>query len=211
MKKYVLYLASFALLFAGSVLAAEKAKEAGAKADEGASAKRLTLIKFDKGEMYGDGTDNELVKTSLSKEKAEKGKMYSCKIEAKKRSGDSEVGAGLPGISKSAGILSGKRGNWEAYDTLNIKYFLEGDKPLTMTMMIGDVASYEKWRYGNYVERTVTFRPGENILSQDITGLSCSGGRSLDLKNMRGFNFWMPNRSEDVVLYVLDTYLEKDE
>jgi len=208
MKKYVLYLASFALLFAGCVEAAEKAK-----ADEGASAKRLTLIKFDKGEMYGDGTDNGSVKTSLSKEKAEKGKMYSCKIEMKKRGADAEgeVGASFPGISKASGILSGKRGNWENYDSLNIKYVLEGDKPITAIMMIGDAPAYEKWRYGNYVERSVTFRPGENILSMDITGLSCSGGRSLDLKSMRGFVFWMPNRPEDVVLYIQDTYLEKDE
>ncbi|OGF49811.1 MAG: hypothetical protein A2231_05170 [Candidatus Firestonebacteria bacterium RIFOXYA2_FULL_40_8] len=229
MKKGILWFASIMMLFALSANAAEKAKPAAKKeapkaeepkaeepkAEEGSGLKagaRMILIKFDKGEMFGDGTDNGVVKSSLTKEKADKGKMYSCKIEAKKTGGEEgDGGKGLPGISKASGILSGKRGNWDNYDTLNIKYILEGEKPLTCQMLIGDASSYEKWRYGNYVERSVVLQPGENTLSLDITGLACPGGaRSLDLKNMRGFGFWAPNRPEDIVLYIQDVYVEKD-
>jgi len=174
---------------------------------------KLTLIKFDKGEMLGSGQNNEYVKVSLTKEKADKGKMYSCKIELKKRGSEAqgEEGAGFPGISASSGILAGKRANWKDYDTLNIKYINTSEKPLACTMLIGDKQSYERWRYGNYVERNVVFQPGENVLSLDITGLQCSGGgRALDLENMRGFGFWAPTRTDDYVLYILDIWLEKE-
>jgi len=163
---------------------------------------KMELIKFDKGEMFGSGEAN----ISLTKEKAEKGKMYSCKVSFKK--GDK---LGFLGITGDSGLLKGKRGNWEGYDSLNIKYISTASKPIRYEMLIGDQQALDKWRYGNYCSRSVTIQPGENVLSIDITGIVCDQGRQMDLTNMRNFLFYNTGQAdEDFAIYFLSVWVEKE-
>jgi hypothetical protein len=147
----------------------------------------------------------------LSKEKAEKGKMYSLKYDLKKG------GGGFSLIYHREGLLNGKRGNWKDYDSLNIKYVNMSSKPLTGTLLISDAISLEKRTGRNYVEKSATFQPGENVMSMDISTLQIvHAARPLDLENMRGLGLYLgegdsAGPEEDFVIYILNVWVEKEE
>jgi len=165
---------------------------------------RMVLLKIDKGEMC---TANESdVEVSLSKEKAAKGKMYSIKYSIKKGNK-----GGLFIITNDSGLLRGKRGNWEGYDTLNIEYFCTAKSAISAYLNIGDEKAYNPWDGKKQAVRKVVILPGQNTLSVDITNLerTYAGEGVQDLKNMRGFFLSVPT-NEDWDLYIQDVYLEKE-
>ncbi|OGF48624.1 MAG: hypothetical protein A2231_01490 [Candidatus Firestonebacteria bacterium RIFOXYA2_FULL_40_8] len=221
MKKVIVLLAGVFLVMNSFLYAADKPEKAvkskvktekaepDEKAEEGAKSlktgDRMQVIKFDKGELLADGKTNKFFETSLSKEKAEKGTMYSCKAILKKG------GKGFPIIEG----IKGKRGDWKDYDTLVVKYFLEGDKPMSSGMIIADQESYgekwENWKYSSYCSKRYTFLPGENTWNIDLTALVTNGGRNLDLANMRTVAAYSSDgREEDYTIYFQAIYVEKE-
>ncbi|OGF45864.1 MAG: hypothetical protein A2231_07055 [Candidatus Firestonebacteria bacterium RIFOXYA2_FULL_40_8] len=203
MKKFMIVAVLLAFGFAGFVHAQEEPKAEEPKAEESKGPKKgdkMTLIKIDKGEIC------DTTKSVLSKEKVDKGRMYSLKytIEAGK--------GGFSLITGDSGLLKGKRGIWKDYDTLNVKYVLEGDKPVKASWLIGDQQSLDKWKYGNYCSKVAVLQPGEGVVSIDISGLVCDQGRQMDLENMRNMMLYMGKGGpeEGFVLYVQDVYLEKE-
>jgi len=215
MKKGIVILAGVLFVMSGFLCAAEKADKAekAVKADtednEGGKTlkkgDRMDVIKFDKGELIAGGITNQFFETSLSKEKAEKGKMYSCKATLK------AGGKGFAIINE----IKGKRGDWKDYDTLVVKYFLAGDKPMAAPAIIADQESYgekyENWKYSNYCSKNYTFLPGENTWNIDLTDLTATSGRALDLSKMRTLSFYSGTpREEEYVIYFQAVYVEKD-
>ncbi|OGF50786.1 MAG: hypothetical protein A2231_05510 [Candidatus Firestonebacteria bacterium RIFOXYA2_FULL_40_8] len=226
MKKGIAVIAGVVIAMSGFLCAADKPVKAKAKAkvekaepaektEEAAQTlkkgDKMELIKIDKGETVAYGASGDSSKefvVSLSKEKAEKGKMYSTKAVLVKG------GKGLPIFTRSGGLLKGKRGNWKDYDSLVIKYILEGDKPYSTGMIIADEESYGEnyanWNYSSHCDKQVTLQPGENILSIDLSALVSNGGRTLDLGNMRTVSFYGKEREEDCTIYFQSVYVEKE-
>ncbi|OGF46585.1 MAG: hypothetical protein A2231_02820 [Candidatus Firestonebacteria bacterium RIFOXYA2_FULL_40_8] len=202
MKKAMVVAFGLVFLLAGVVVAAEEVKTEEVKADDSGKLKkgdRMELIKFDKGEICGDG------EATLSKEKPEKGKMYCAKITI-------PAGKGLSSwlLTGTSGILKGKRGNWNNYDTVNVKYINTLEAPIKMGVMIGDQQSIDKWNH-NYVSKQIVLQPGENVLSLDISGLVCVNDRALDLTNVRNLGLTGgPKVETETVLYIQSIYLEKE-
>ncbi|OGF50785.1 MAG: hypothetical protein A2231_05505 [Candidatus Firestonebacteria bacterium RIFOXYA2_FULL_40_8] len=219
-KKIAAILIGMTLFFGSALNAAEKAGKAvkavkaekTEKTEEAADSKakkgdRMDLIKFDKGEMGGESNDS--VVFSLAKEHVEKGKMYSCKMVFKKK--DTAEGTKWVPYLRFVGV-KGKRSNWKDYDTVNIKYFVAGDKPLTFGLIFTDAQTTKNMQYGSYCSQSVTFQPGEGVASIDITGLQTNGGgRSMDLETMGGIGGGMTtNREEDQTVFIQSIYLEKE-
>lgn len=171
---------------------------------EKVEAKRMTLIKFDNGEIDTDP------RSSLSKENALEGKKYSMKVAVK--AGEK------PGFRLiwESGLLAGKRGNWQDYDVLNIKYISEYSEPIQTGLIIADNVACNPWTGMKNVHMPVMLLSGKNTLSIDITNLRAPWGarRVLDLTQIRKISFAPLHNlplAEDWVLYIQDVYVATEE
>ena len=191
---------------------------------------RMELLRFDKGETvaYSASGDTSLIfRSTLSREKAENGKMYAGKTVLK------EGGKYLPLISRSGDLLKGKRGDWTGFTALVIKCFLAGVDTYSATLVFADEDSYrdnlERWNYssqcndavgenwvkgnsGSHCDKQIILLPGENIIRIILTDLADNNGRKMDLAKMSSLAFYneIP-REKDFVIYFQAVYLEKDE
>jgi hypothetical protein len=74
--------------------------------------------------------------------------------------------------------------DWSGYDALDLDAFVDGDEPLTGTILVGDQAWKDKGStYWNRANRTFTLKPGANVISIPVQGLyrGEAGSRGNDL------------------------------
>ena len=76
--------------------------------------------------------------------------------------------------------------DWSGYDTLELDAFVDGDQPLTGTILVADQAWKDKGStYWNRANRAFTLKPGENLIAIPVQGLyrGEAGSRGNDLKS----------------------------
>lgn len=190
MKKISVILAGLFLLFVSGAIAEERTAPV--------SGDKMTLLKIEDSEI--SDTENAVV----SSEQTEAGIPHTLKY---------ALTAGKKGfslISTDSVFLKGKKGDWTGYDTLNIKYVLEGDKPLESLLFIGDHQSTRKWKYGNYCTKPVKFEPGKHKITIKISELVCDQGKPIDLENMRALTIEGTELLQNYTLYILKIWVEKE-
>ncbi len=129
------------------------------------SAKKLDILKLDKGETTNDGIKSEV---SLSEEHAIKKGSVSLKVTA------TEDGGGC--IAE----CPPKRGVWDGYDVLKIGIFNPLEEPLSFNFVIKPKSPI---KYEDRSDTKLLARPGHSDLEVDLAGVSTNGGGALVLKD----------------------------
>jgi hypothetical protein len=131
-----------------------------------AEAKKLEVLKLDKGEMFNDFHACE---QNLDEKNAVKKGGVSLKVTC---DGSDESGwvAELPP----------KRGVWDGYDILKIGIFNPGKTPVNMSIMVRPKlpCTYEERMDYNFV-----LRPGQNDIEMDIAGSCANNGKAMVWKD----------------------------
>lgn len=104
-------------------------------------------------------------------------------------------------IAEYSGILSAREGNWRYFDSVNLKYINESKESVTCEYEVSDGVRSQK--------KLVTFDPGEHILSLEIPGLKSTENRLLSLDSIENFGFRNADNKKNIVLKVLECYLER--
>ncbi|OGF47578.1 MAG: hypothetical protein A2231_03655 [Candidatus Firestonebacteria bacterium RIFOXYA2_FULL_40_8] len=164
-----------------------------------------TYKEVDLEKMFNNGKHNDYYDVSMFTDKTGANNKFFVKINLKSLKGDELEGkSGFPGIT----YLSGTEVYWKDFDNLSFKYDNTGKEPLECEVLIADNTSYVKWSKDNFVKRSITFSPGENISSIDINDLQCPNKRFLDSKSILGFTFFARKRP-DIALIIKECFLEK--
>ena len=169
--KKVLFSLFAVMLACGVSLAADKAdaKKDDAKGDK---SKKIVLVNFAKGDQFNNvgGTSEQ----ALSEEHLTGKEKMRMKVKGS---------VGMNGMSKNV--------DWSKFNYMIFNAFLTGDKPWSGMMLLGDKQSYAKWSR-NYVETSLTLKPGENKeVHVSIEGLySAYASRPLDMTNMQCFQLY---------------------
>ena len=168
MKKLLFSL--FAVMLAcGVSLAADKQ---GAKKEDAkdSKAKKIVLVNFAKGDQFNNCNGEQ----SLSEEHLTGNEKMRMKVKGS---------VGMTGLSKNV--------DWSKFNYMIFNAFLTGDAPWSGMMLLGDKQSYAKWSR-NYVETSLTLKPGENKeVHVSIEGLySAYASRALDMTNMQNFQLY---------------------
>jgi hypothetical protein len=168
-----------------SVFASAEEKKEEKKAEKKESVEKMVLCNFEK-------STTQFLNGEFVAEHLTAGEKMRCKL----------VGDG--GI----GSVSPKKMDWSPYNYLVFNVFVEGKDPWTGMFLIGDMDSYKSWAT-NYVEMSVTMKPGENKdFHVGIQGLFCAyKNRPLDMKNMKIFKFF----GGKPTLYIGNMYLVSEE
>jgi hypothetical protein len=132
-------------------------------------AKKLDVLKFDKGEMPNDVNQAEC---SLAEEHAMKKGGVSCKVT---RTGDGWWVAECPP----------KRRIWDGFDVLKIGLFNPQQKPLSFNFVIKPKSPIA---YEDRFDYAFVARPGQNEIEVELTGACTNGGKPLSLKD--GIAIW---------------------
>ena len=127
------------------------------------SAKKLEILKFDKGETT---SDNSNVEVSLAEEHSAKKGGVSEKVT---RTGDGWWVAECPP----------KRGIWDGFDVIKIGIFNPNKAPLSFNFVIKPKAPIA---YEDRFDYSFVARPGQNDVEVELTGACTNGGKPLVLK-----------------------------
>lgn len=97
-------------------------------------------------------------------------------------------------------------GDWSGFDLFKADLFNPRDRIVTLSVRFDD-SETTKWFTAAYAE--LTLRPGRNSVEVPLANLkTADGARTLDLTNVRSFNFFLGEPKEAVVLYLDHVRLE---
>lgn len=108
-----------------------------------------------------------------------------------------------PGVS-----LNRLHGDWSGYDMLSFDVFLDGDKPMSITVRIHDAV--HNYTFEDRYNRTYKIFPGANCISIDLSEVkNAPRSRIMDMKKIANISVFSFRLSDDRTLFFDNIKLER--